>query len=85
MTMDRAIFDLKAGVEATSLYLLICSFLDGGVSPNLSDIRSRWAGSEESLRASLEELSRYGIVEIKLPMEEGDTVDVTPSWKWRRG
>ena len=85
MIMDRAIFDMKASVEATSLYILICSFLDVGISPNLSDIRSRWAGNEESLRACLEELSRCGVVEATLPLDEKDTVGVAPRDHWRCG
>ena len=28
--MDRAIFDLDASVEATSLYIILCSLMDAG-------------------------------------------------------
>ncbi len=30
MHMDRAIFNLEASVEATSLYILLCALLDQG-------------------------------------------------------
>ncbi len=82
MNMDRAIFDLKASVEATSLYIIICSFLDEGIPPNLSNVRMRWNGTDENLMASLEELSRCGVLETKLTLREDETLGVTSREQW---
>ena len=47
MEMDRAIFELNAGVEATSLYILICALMDEGKAVTLENVRRQWTGSDD--------------------------------------
>ena len=56
MNMDRAIFDLKASVEATSLYILLCALMDSGQAPTLENALRKWTGTEESLHVAALEL-----------------------------
>ncbi len=62
MNMDRAIFDLKVSVEATSLYILLCALMDGGQAPTLENARQKWTGTEESLLAAAQELVRKCVI-----------------------
>lgn len=63
MHMDRAIFDLNAGVGATSLYILICALLDQGEHGiTLDRVSLQWNGSREELDAAAEELVRRGVL-----------------------
>ncbi|MBC7359983.1 MAG: hypothetical protein H5U10_15740 [Desulfacinum sp.] len=84
MQMDRAIFQLKAGVEATSLYILICALVDEGKAATLENVRNQWTGSDEALSAGLEELIRLGVLSPAPP--DGQTplkVRPTESWNWK--
>jgi hypothetical protein len=71
--MDRTIFRLKAGIPATSLYILICSLLDEGHLPTLDRIRVLWNGTEELLNEAIEELISRGVLESP------------PAWAGERG
>lgn len=84
MYMDRAIFDLKISVEATSAYILICSLMDQGHSPALQTIRSLWNGNDESLMAALQELTEKQVLEVPEELTEESQVSVNPAdtWKW---
>ncbi len=62
MNMDRAIFDLKVSVEATSLYILLCALMDGGQAPTLEHARQKWTGTEESLLTAAMELIRRCVI-----------------------
>jgi hypothetical protein len=84
MHMDNAIFDLKASVPATSLYILICSMLDEGQSPTLDRARVQWNGSEENLNNALDELIHRGILQPILPSANGNSVELNLAFNWRR-
>jgi hypothetical protein len=83
MHMDRAIFDLRASVEATSLYIIICSLLDDGAPAILDNIRSRWSGSEEGLAGAIDELNRCRVVEAQSPLSEAEAIRLRPRSDWR--
>jgi hypothetical protein len=85
MEMDRAIFELNAGVEATSLYILICALMDEGKAVTLENVRRQWTGSDESLSAGLEELIRRGVL-APTPSDEQTPIKVQPteSWNWKK-
>jgi hypothetical protein len=80
--MDRLIFELKASVEATSLYILMCAFLDQGEAPTLENAKSRWNGDEESLVGAARELMGLGVLERALPVPMEVPLDVLPSDRW---
>jgi hypothetical protein len=82
MHMDRLIFELKASVEATSLYILLCAFLDQGEAPTLEDAKSRWNGDETSLTRAAGELMGLGVLEQALPVPMDRPLNVLPSDKW---
>jgi hypothetical protein len=83
MHMDRAIFDLKVSVEATSAYILICSLLDGGHHPDLDKIRSLWNGSEQSLQAAISELMERQVLQNCSELSSDTAVAANPADKWR--
>jgi hypothetical protein len=70
MNMDRAIFDIKVSVEATSLYILLCALMDGGQAPTLENARLKWTGTVESLLAAAQELVRRCVVTGTVPIPE---------------
>lgn len=80
--MDRAIFDMNLGVEATSLYILICALNDQGEVPTLDRIRVQWNGSSEGLLHAAEELVQHGIANGSLPVKENEPLHVNPKGKW---
>jgi hypothetical protein len=82
--MDRAIFDLEASVEATSLYILLSALSDQGVVLNLKTARFRWNGSEEELFNGADELVKRGVLEATLPLSEETPLHIAPSTEWRR-
>ena len=85
MHLEQAIFELKASVEATSLYILICSLMDDGRKPSLREARPRWTGSGEALDAALEELSRLRVLAGGGPSHEEEPIHFNPSHLWRWG
>ncbi len=70
MNMDRAIFDLRVSVEATSLYILLCALMDGRQAPTLENARQKWTGTGESLLAAAQELVRRCIITGAVPIPE---------------
>ena len=84
MNMDRAIFDLKASVEATSLYIILCSLLDRGDAPTLANARTLWSGTAEGLTAALRELMALGVLAHFGDPSETDHLHPTPRTQWRR-
>lgn len=84
MHMDRAVFELKASVEATSLYILLCALQDQGEAPTLGLARTKWNGDEESLKKAAEELMQLGVLGKMVPVGEDKPVVINPSEKWRR-
>jgi hypothetical protein len=84
MHMDRNIFNLRVSVEATSVYILICSLLDQGQSPTLQQIRSLWNGTEDSLRRALLELMERQVLSSARDLPEDYPLAVYPGnqWKW---
>ncbi len=82
MTMDRAIFDLKASVEATSLYILICALMDQGETPSINRARIQWSGGDTTLLKGVEELIRLGVLESMSLLDEDKPLQVNPSEKW---
>ncbi len=82
MHMDRAIFELNASVEATSLYIIICSLMDEGLHPTLENIRFRWSGTEEALHEAVRELGACGVAATRGPVEEGQHIHLNPRNDW---
>ena len=82
MNMDRAIFDLKISVEATSLYILLCALMDGGQAPTLENALLKWTGSEESLMAAARELIARGVISGSDPIPKGMHLHPTTRDKW---
>jgi len=83
MHMDRAIFELNASVEATSLYILICALMDQGESPTLERAIVQWHGTMETLLKAAEELMQRGVLEKSTPISKEQPVRVNSSDKWR--
>jgi hypothetical protein len=82
MHMDRLIFELKVSVEATSLYILMCAFLDQGEAPTLEHAKGRWSGDEGSLVKAASELMERGVLERALPVPMDRPLNVLPSDQW---
>jgi hypothetical protein len=80
--MDRTIFLRNLSTLATSLYIVICQFLDDGQSPTPAQIRKLWNGTEQDLAVAVEELAKEGIL---VPMDfsqEDKRLWVFPSTQW---
>lgn len=84
MNMDRAIFDLGASVEATSLYILLCALMDMGLPPTLEEASAKWSGTEETLLAAAEELVRRCVVSSGLPVSRDAHLHPNTRDKWCR-
>ncbi|MFZ2447281.1 MAG: hypothetical protein WAW37_13060 [Syntrophobacteraceae bacterium] len=82
MNMDRAIFDLNASVEATSLYLLLCALMDLGRPPTLEEAIHKWTGTEETLLAAAEELIKRGVLNLPLPIPRDKHLHPTMRDRW---
>jgi hypothetical protein len=82
MNMDRAIFDLNASVEATSLYILLCALMDGGQAPTIQEALQKWTGSEETLIEAAEELIRRCVLDASLPIPRGKHLHPTTRDRW---
>jgi hypothetical protein len=83
MHMDRNIFNLRVSLEATSVYILICSLLDQGHSPTLQLIRSLWNGTEDALRKALLELMERQVLSPARDFPEDYPLAVYPGDKWK--
>jgi hypothetical protein len=82
MQMDQEIFKLGLSVEATSLYILLCSVMDQGLEPTLENLRPRWAGGEEKLQKAVDELLRAGVIQGPAPRTEQDHLHPNPRDRW---
>jgi len=82
MSMDRMIFELKASIFATSLYLLICSHLDEGERPTLNNAREAWNGTEENLVQAAVELMERRVLASAAPLDFDQPLFVNPREKW---
>ncbi len=82
MNMDRAIFELNASVEATSLYILLCALMDQGCPPTVEEALPKWAGTEESLLVALEELITRCVILSTLPVPKTRHLHPTTRDKW---
>ena len=81
--MDRAIFDLNLGVEATSLYILACAIIDQGETATLERIRLQWNASEQDLFHAIEVLIDRGVLAAESPVHERESLHINPKEKWR--
>ena len=63
MLMDRTIFTMDLSVEATSAYILICSFVEGGAPATVESLGPFWNGPRQELPSALTELRSRGIIE----------------------
>jgi hypothetical protein len=82
MHMDRAIFDLNASVEATSLYILICALLDQQELPTLNRAKVQWNGSSENLVSAIEELMRRGVLQKMNPLRDDEPLRLNRREEW---
>lgn len=80
--MDRAIFNLNASVEATSLYILLCAVEDQGAPLTLKEARTKWNGTAESLMAAAEELIRRGVMEAAAHLTDEAPLLINSKEKW---
>jgi hypothetical protein len=80
--MDRAIFDLRASVEATSLYILLCALADQGDSLSLDRASIQWNGSREDLFRAAEELIQRGVLAASQPLTLDQPLELNPSENW---
>lgn len=82
--MDRQIFNLKLGVEATSAYILITAILGEGQRPDLGLIQGRWASSQQDLDQALQELTDRNVIEIRTGPDNQALYYPKPSavWQW---
>lgn len=81
--MDRAIFDLKASVEATSLYILLSALSDRGQPLSLKVARPLWNGAEEDLAKGAKELIQRGVLKATLPLTEETTLYINAKSDWQ--
>jgi len=63
MLMDRRIFTLNLSVEATSAYILVCTFAEGGAPATVESLGSFWNGPSQALPLALTQLRSRGIIE----------------------
>ena len=83
MSMDRAIFNLGASVEATSLYILLCALLDQGESLTLDRAGIQWNGTREELIKAAEELAERGVLATSKPVAHDQAIQLNSPSKWQ--
>jgi hypothetical protein len=81
--MDRAIFNLEASVEATSLYILLCALHDQEETLTLDRAGVQWNGTREDLARAAEELIRRGVLAGSRPLEKDQPLYLKPADEWR--
>ncbi len=84
MNMDRAIFDMNASVEATSLYILLCALSDEGNAVTLKMARQRWNSSEEDLFKGASELIGLGVLHAPERLAEDSPLLINSRDLWKR-
>lgn len=84
MKMDPMIFEFNAGVHATSLYLIICSFLDEGVKPTINQVLKAWNATEEDLAKAVGELCEHRILKPTDQLQHDRELLLNPreNWAW---
>ena len=82
MHMDRAIFNLEASVEATSLYILLCALLDQGEPLTLDRAHLQWNGTREDLVKAAAELIQRGVLAGSQPLTPHQPLQIHPSDEW---
>ncbi len=83
MDMDRAIFNLEASVEATSLYILLCALHDQEETLTIDRARVQWNGTREDLARAAEELIRRGVLVASRPLAQDQPLYINPADEWR--
>lgn len=83
MLMDRNIFTLNLSVEATSAYILVCSFVEGGAPATVESLGPFWNGPRQELPAALTELRSRGIIEEILDERQVRRYLPNPAEFWR--
>jgi hypothetical protein len=81
--MDRAIFDLRASVEATSLYILFCALLDQGEFLTLARASVLWNGTREDLLKAAGELIQRGVLSASEGLTPDELLQLNPRDHWR--
>jgi hypothetical protein len=80
--MDRAIFNLKTSVEATSLYILLCALMDQGETLTLDRARVQWSGTNEELVRAAEELAERGVLVTGIPLALDQPLELNSPAQW---
>ncbi len=83
MTMDRAIFNLNAGVEATSLYILLCALSDERAPVTLKAAKERWNSEENALYNGARELMERGVLRSSQPLDEDTLLHINTRESWK--
>jgi len=81
--MDRSIFNLKASVEATSLYILLCALADDEEPLTLERASRQWNGTGKDLFEAARELQQRGVLTGKQPLTPDLDLHLNPSHEWR--
>jgi hypothetical protein len=82
--MDRAIFNLEASVEATSLYILLCALEDQEEPLTLDRASVLWNGTREDLVRAAEELILRGVLDGNRPLNRDQPIQINPRETWRQ-
>lgn len=82
MQMDRGIFNLKASVEATSLYILLCALADEQEPLTLERASRQWNGTGKDLFDAARELQQRGVLTGNEPITLDRHLHLTPSYEW---
>ena len=82
MPMDRAIFNLEASVEATSLYILLCALEDQEELLTIDRAGIQWNGTREDLVRAVEELIQRGVLDGSQPLAQDQPLQVKRSEEW---
>jgi hypothetical protein len=80
--MDRAIFDLQASVEATSLYILLCALLEQEETVTLEQAERLWNGTPEGLLKAAEELVQRGVLDGGKELSPAQPLTINSKDRW---
>ncbi len=86
MKMDPMVFELNPGVHATSLYLIICSYMDEGQKPTINHVLNAWNGTEQNLIDAVGELADLRILKPMEPLQYNRELllNQREDWAWCR-
>jgi len=82
--MDQEIFRLEAGVEATSLYILVCALQDQGAQPTVERTLQQWNSSEDAFWRAVSELQVLGVLQNRGSVGARDVLIIAEKGQWRR-